>query len=200
MTWCNEPNKSHDKTRKPSKASEAPVLWRYCNTPDMTFPICIPTLAISGLKLFYFLGFGFLSPCVVVVVMHLISCHHVHCICIRVHLMHSSIFPVVRFAFRCSVLLRWSILPFFCVWELNISGLDRDLPSGLGLLPVNRLRKETRGVHRCMWECRIAKRSTGKMLGCMRWTRMRMQCTWWHDMRCMTTITTHGDKDPNPRE
>ena len=41
-----------------------------------------------------------MSPCVVVIVMHLISCHHVHCICIRVRLMHSSIFPVVRFAFR----------------------------------------------------------------------------------------------------
>ena len=104
-----------------------------CNTPDMTFPICIPTLAVSGLKLFYFLGFGSLSPCVFIVVMHLISCHHVHCICIRVHLMHSSIFPVVRFAFR------WSFLTFFRVWGLNISGLDRDLPSGLGLLPVDRL-------------------------------------------------------------
>ena len=105
----------------------------------MTFPICIPTLAVSGFKLFYFLGFGFLSPCVVVVVMHLISCHHVHCIFIRVHLMHSSIFPVVRFAFRRFVLLRWSFLAFFRVWGLNISGLDRDLPSGLGLLPVDRL-------------------------------------------------------------
>ena len=80
-----------------------------------------------------------MSPCVVVVVMHLISCHHVHCICIRVHLMHSSIFPVVRFAFRRFVLLRWSFLPFFRVWGLNISGLNRDLPSGLGLLPVDRL-------------------------------------------------------------
>ena len=30
-----------------------------CNTPDVTFPICTPTLAISGVKLFYFLGFGF---------------------------------------------------------------------------------------------------------------------------------------------
>ena len=109
-----------------------------CNTPDVTFPICTPTLVVSGVKLFYFLGFGFLSPCVVVVVMHLISCHHVHCICIRVHLMHSSIFPVVRFAFRRFVLLRWSSLAFFRVWELNISGLDRDLPSGLGLLPVDR--------------------------------------------------------------
>ena len=71
--------------------------------------------------------------------MHLISCHHVHCICICVHLMHSSIFPVVRFAFRRFVLLRWPFLPFFHVWGLNISELDRDLPSGLGLLPVDRL-------------------------------------------------------------
>ena len=110
-----------------------------CNTPDVTLPICTPTLSVSGVKLFYFLGFGSLSPCVVVIVMHLISCHHVHCICIRVRLMHSSIFPVVRFAFRRFVLLRWSILPFFCVGGLNISGLDRDLPSGLGLLSVDRL-------------------------------------------------------------
>ena len=35
-----------------------------------------------------------MSPCVVVVVMHLISCHHVHYICIRVRLMHSSISPL----------------------------------------------------------------------------------------------------------
>ena len=105
----------------------------------MIYPLCIPTLAVSGVKLFYFLGFGFLSPCVFIVVMHLISCLDVHCICIRVHLMHSSIFPVVRFAFRRFVLLRWSFLPFIHVWGLNISGLDRDLPSSLGLLPVDRL-------------------------------------------------------------
>ena len=87
-----------------------------CNTPDVTFPICTPTLAVSGVKLYLFLGFGSLSPCVVFVFMHLISCHHVHCICIRVRLMHSSIFPVVRFAFRRFVLLRWSFLPFLsCV-------------------------------------------------------------------------------------
>ena len=112
-----------------------------CNTPDMVYLICNPTLAVSGVKLFYFLRFGFLSPCVVVlvVVMHLISCHHVHCICIRVRLMHPSIFPIFRFAFRRSVLLRWSFLPSFRVWGLNISGLDRYLPSGLGLLPVDRL-------------------------------------------------------------
>ena len=110
-----------------------------CNTLDVTFPICTPTLVVSSVKLFYFLRFGFLSSCVVVIVMHLISCHHVHCICIRVRLMHPSIFPVVRFAFRRFILLRWSFLALFRVWGLNISGLDRDLPSGLGLLPVDRL-------------------------------------------------------------
>ena len=110
-----------------------------CNTPDMTFQICTPTLAVSGVKLFYFLGFGFLSPCVVVVVMHLISCHHVHCISILVYLMHPSIFSIICFAFRRSYLLRWSFLPSFRVCGLNISGLDQDLPSGLDLLPVDRL-------------------------------------------------------------
>ena len=111
----------------------------HCNTPDVTFPICTPTLAVSGVKLYLFLGFGSLYTCVVFVFMHLISGHHVHCICIHVHLMHLSIFSVVRFAFRRFVLLRWSFLAFFRVWGLNISGLDRDLPSGLGLLPVDRL-------------------------------------------------------------
>ena len=110
-----------------------------CNTPDIIFPICIPTLAVSGVKLLYFPGFGSLSPCVFFVVMHLISCHHVHCICIRVRLMHPSIFPVVRFAFRRSYLLRWLFLPYFHVWGLNISELDRGLSCGLGLLPVDRL-------------------------------------------------------------
>ena len=105
----------------------------------MIFPICNPTLAVSGLKLFYFSRVRvFVSMCCVVV-MHLISCHHVHCFCIRVRLMHSSFFSVVRFAFRRSVLLWWSFIPLFCVWGLNISGLDRDLPCGLGLLPVDRL-------------------------------------------------------------
>ena len=110
-----------------------------CNAPDVTFPICTPTLAVSDVKLYLFLRFGSLSPCVVFFVMHLISCHHVHCICILVRLMHSSFFPLICFAFRRSVLLRWSFLPSFRVWGLNISGLDRDLPSGLGLLPVDRL-------------------------------------------------------------
>ena len=110
-----------------------------CNTQNVIYLICIPTLAVSGAKLFYFLGFGFLSPCVVAFVMHLISCHHVHCICIHVRLMHPIFFPVVRFAFRCSYLLRCPFSTSFHVWGLNISGLDRDLPRGLGLLSVDRL-------------------------------------------------------------
>ena len=84
-------------------------------------------------------SYSLLLPCHCLHVMHCISCHHVLFICIHVHLMHSSIFPVVHFAFRRSILLRWLFLPFFHVWGLNISGLDRDLPSGLGLLPVDRL-------------------------------------------------------------
>ena len=48
-------------------------------------------------------------------VMHFISCHHVHCICIRVRLLHPSIFPVVRFAIRRSYLLRCPFLPLFGV-------------------------------------------------------------------------------------
>ena len=111
----------------------SPALIR--NTPDVTFPICTPTLAVFGVKLYLFLGFGSLSPCVVVFVMHLISCHHVHCICIRVRLLHLSIFPVVRFAFRRFALLWWSFLAFFRLWGLNISGLDRGLSSGPSIPP-----------------------------------------------------------------
>ena len=84
-------------------------------------------------------SYSLLLPCHCLRVMHCISCHHVHFICLRVRLMHPSIFPVVRFAFRRSVLLRWSLLLSFHVRVLNISGLDRDLSCGLGLLPVDRL-------------------------------------------------------------
>ena len=71
--------------------------------------------------------------------MHLISCHHVHCICIRVRLMHSNIFPVVRFAIRHSYVHRHTPFVFFRERVLNILGMDRDLPSGLGTPPVDRL-------------------------------------------------------------
>ena len=106
-----------------------------CNTPDVIYLICNPTLAVSGVKLFYFLGFGFLSLCVVVVSMHLLSCHHVHCICIRVRHMDPSIFPVVRFPIRRSYLL-WRIrLFFFRVRVSNFLGMDRGLSGGLNIPP-----------------------------------------------------------------
>ena len=72
-------------------------------------------------------------------VMHFISCHHVHLICIRVRLMHPSIFPVVRFAIRHSYVLRRT--PVVSIRErlLNVLGMDLDLPSGLGTPPVDRL-------------------------------------------------------------
>ena len=66
-------------------------------------------------------------------VMHFISCHHVHCICIRVRLMHSSIFPVVRFAIRRSHLLRCTPLVFFRVRVSNFLRMDRGLSSGLNI-------------------------------------------------------------------
>ena len=68
-------------------------------------------------------------------VMHSISCHHVHCICIRVRLMHPSIFSVVRFAIRRSYLLRCIPLVFFRVRVSNFLGMDRGLSSGLNIPP-----------------------------------------------------------------
>ena len=70
----------------------------------------------------------------------------------------------------------------------STGGVPRPLGKPRSILRTFNTRswKETRGVRQCMWECRIAKRTTGKMLGCMRRTCMQMQCTWWHDMRCMT--------------
>ena len=80
-----------------------------------------------------------LSFCIFVRVMHLISCHHVHLICIRVRLMHPSIFPVVRFAIRHSYLHRRTPPVSFCERVLNVLGMDRVLSSGLGIPPVDRL-------------------------------------------------------------
>ena len=65
-------------------------------------------------------------------------------------------------------LVRWST-----------GGIPRplDKPRSIPRMFDTHLRKKTRGVRRRRWECRIAKRTTGKMLGCMRRTRMQMQCT-----------------------
>ena len=69
-------------------------------------------------------------------VMHLISCHHVHLICIRVRLLHPRIFPVVRFAIRHSHMHQRTPLVSFRERVLNVLGMDRGLPSGLGIPPV----------------------------------------------------------------
>ena len=61
-----------------------------CNTPYVTCHICIPTLAVSGTKLCYFLVVGFFSPCILS--LSCISYHVIMCIasayifvsCIRV--------------------------------------------------------------------------------------------------------------------
>ena len=53
--------------------------------------------------------------------LHLMSCHHVHHICIRVRLMHPSIFPVVRFAIRHSHMHRRTPLVSFRVRVLKRS-------------------------------------------------------------------------------
>ena len=59
--------------------------------------------------------------------------------CIRVRLMHPSFFPVVRFAIRRSYALRPSPFVSRCEWVLNFLEMDRVLPSGLGIPPVDRL-------------------------------------------------------------
>ena len=53
--------------------------------------------------------------------------------------MHPSIFPVVRFAIRHSYVIRRPLLASFRVRVLNFLGMDRGLPSGLGIAPVDRL-------------------------------------------------------------
>ena len=59
--------------------------------------------------------------------------------CIRVRLMHPSLFPVVRFAIRRSYALRRPLFVSHCERVLNILGMARGLPSGLGIAPVDRL-------------------------------------------------------------
>ena len=57
--------------------------------------------------------------------------------CIRVRLMHLSIFPVVRFAIRHSYVIRRPLLVSFHERVLNILGMDRGLTNGLGTPPVD---------------------------------------------------------------
>ena len=82
-------------------------------------------------------SYSLLFPCLCLRVMHCISCHHVHFICIHVRLMHPSIFPVVRFAIRRSYLPRCTPLVFFRERMSNVLGMNRGLSSGLGIPPVD---------------------------------------------------------------
>ena len=75
--------------------------------------------------------------------------------------------------------------------ERNLTGLPVVYQGHLANLGPFRERltlaheKKTRGVRRRRWERQIAKRTTGKMLGCMR--RTRMQCNAHDDMtKCNT--------------
>ena len=84
--------------------------------------------------------FGFVSFVLHFVhVMHFISCHHVHLTCIRVRLLHPSIFPVVRFIIQHSHMHQRTPLVSFRQRVLNVLGIDRGLPCGLRTPPVDRL-------------------------------------------------------------
>ena len=67
--------------------------------------------------------------------------HVIMCIsfCIHVRLMHPSLFPVVHSAIRRSYVLRRPLLASLRVWVLHFLEMDRVLPSGLGIAPVDRL-------------------------------------------------------------
>ena len=100
--------------------------------------ICTPTLAISGVKLFYFLGFGFfVSVCCCCHASHIMSSCALHLHTCSSHA--SEHFPRCPFCIPALLSPPVPLSTSFRVRVLNVSGLDRDLPSGLGLLPVDRL-------------------------------------------------------------
>ena len=85
-----------------------------CNTPDVTFHLCISNSChFRRCDMIFPSWLGFVFCFSFIHVMHLISCHHVHLIFIRVRLMHPSIFPVVRFAIRHSHMHRRTPLVSF---------------------------------------------------------------------------------------
>ena len=107
-----------------------------CNTPHVTCHICSSDSCHFRLCVMIFPRWsGFVFRFVFFHVMHIISCHHVHCICIRVRLLHPNIFRVVRFAIRRSHLLRCTPFVFFHERVSNVLGMDRGLSSGLSIPP-----------------------------------------------------------------
>ena len=112
---------------------------RWCNTPDVTFPICTPTLAVSGVKLYLFSRVQvFVSVCCCL-------CHASHIMSSCALHLHTCLSHAFEHFPRCPFCIPALLSPpvvlstSFRVWGLKISGLDRDLPCGLGLLPVDRL-------------------------------------------------------------
>ena len=80
-----------------------------------------------------------------VVALSLLSCHALHLMSSCAFHLHtcsshaSEHFPRCPFSIPALRSPPVIISTFFHVWGSNISGLDQDLPSGLGLLPVDRL-------------------------------------------------------------
>ena len=108
-----------------------------CNTSDVTYIICIPTLAVSGVKLIYFLGFGFF---VFVCCCHCHASHIMSSCALHLHTCSSHAsehFPHCPFCIPALQGPPVSLSTSFRVQGLNVFRLDRDLPSGLGLLPVD---------------------------------------------------------------
>ena len=110
-----------------------------CNTPDVTFPICTPTLAVSGTKLFYFPRVRvFVSVCCCLChSSHIMSSCALHFYSCSSHA--SEYFPRCPFCIPALLSPPVSLSTYFRVRMLNVLGLDRYLSCGLGLLPVDRL-------------------------------------------------------------
>ena len=71
------------------------IMLCVCNTPDVTCQICNSDSCHFRLCVTIFPPWsGFVFRFAFCHVMHFISCHHVHCICIRVRLMHPNISPL----------------------------------------------------------------------------------------------------------
>ena len=83
--------------------------------------------------------------CFAVVVLSLLACHALHIISSCAFHLHtcsshaSEHFPRCPFCNPALLCHPVSLSTSFCVRVLNVFGLDRDLPCGLGLLPVDRL-------------------------------------------------------------
>ena len=110
-----------------------------CNTPDVIYLICIPTLAVSGTKLFLFVVIGFFfSVCFCL-------CHVSHIMpscALHLHMCSSHAsehFPRCPFCNPALLCHPMSFSTSYRVQVLNVLGLDRNLPCGLVLLPVDRL-------------------------------------------------------------